>query len=90
MRPKEKFLHLAPYKEAFEALLNQKLCNWNDNLANGRFQCCLASDAIPYHSDTQSAAGVLFLTPPRLRKGQVYLFLEAAPVASAVALRSLI
>jgi hypothetical protein len=63
VRTERNFLHLAPYREQFEQLLQKRLTNWDDNAANGRFQCCFASDAIPYHSDSQSAAGVLFLTP---------------------------
>lgn len=63
VRTIEQFLHLAPYRERFEQLLGRRVTNWDDNDANGRFQCCLASDAVPYHTDTQSAAGVLFLTP---------------------------
>jgi len=63
MRTQSSFLHLAPYREEFERVLGQRITNWDDNDANGRFQCCFASDAIPYHSDSQSYAGVLFLTP---------------------------
>lgn len=63
VRTEEQFLHLAPYKEEFERLLGRRVTNWDDNDANGRFQCCFATDAIPYHSDSQSMAGVLFLTP---------------------------
>lgn len=63
LRTVQQFLHLAPYREEFERLLGSPVCNWDDNDANGRFQCCLASDAVPYHSDSQSMAGVLFLTP---------------------------
>lgn len=63
LRTKEQFLHLAPYREEFERLLGRRLTNWDDNDANGRFQCCFATDAVPYHSDSQSMAGVLFLTP---------------------------
>lgn len=63
LRTQASFAHLAPYKAAFEQLLNCPVWNWEDNDANGRFQCCFASDAIPYHSDSQSYAGVLFLTP---------------------------
>jgi hypothetical protein len=63
LRTEAQFLHLAPYRQAFEHILGRGLTNWDDNLANGRFQVCFASDAIPYHSDSQSFAGVLFLTP---------------------------
>ena len=63
VRTERQFLHLAPYRQEFEGLLGKRVVNWDDNNANGRFQCCFASDAIPYHSDSQSYAGVLFLTP---------------------------
>ena len=63
VRTAQQFLHIFPYRAEFERLLGRRLTNWDDNEANGRFQCCLASDAIPFHSDTQSMAGVLFLTP---------------------------
>jgi len=63
LRTEQQFHHLAPYKQEFERILRQPLTHWNDNDANGRFQCCFASDAIPYHIDGQSMAGVLFLTP---------------------------
>jgi hypothetical protein len=63
VRTQEQFLHLAPYREEFSRILGRELTNWDDNDANGRFQCCLLSDAVPYHSDSQSRAGVLFLTP---------------------------
>ena len=63
LRTVESFLHLAPYEQAFARLLGSPLTNFSDNAANGRFQLCTAADAIPYHSDSQSYAGVLFLTP---------------------------
>jgi hypothetical protein len=63
LRTERQFLHLAPYRERFEGLLGRHLTNWDDNDANGRFQLCVATDAVPYHTDTQSMAGVLFLTP---------------------------
>jgi hypothetical protein len=63
VRTAEQFLHIAPYKAEFKRLLGCHVTNWDDNDANGRFQCCLSSDAIPYHSDSQSRAAVLFLTP---------------------------
>jgi hypothetical protein len=63
VRTQASFLHLAPYRERFVSLLRRDVTNWDDNSANGRFQCCFATDAIPYHSDSQAYAGVLFLTP---------------------------
>ena len=63
LRTARQFLDVAPYRQTFEQLLGRRVTNWDDNDANGRFQCCFAADAIPYHSDSQSYAGVLFLTP---------------------------
>jgi hypothetical protein len=63
VRTVRQFLHVAPYKQEFEGLLRCRLTNWDDNDANGRFQCCFETDAVPYHTDSQSMAGVLFLTP---------------------------
>ena len=63
LRTVESFLHLAPFKQSFERLLGTALTGFDDNAANGRFQLCTAADAIPYHSDSQSYAVVLFLTP---------------------------
>lgn len=63
LRTHDRFLHVAPFREEFEEVLQRKLTHWDDNDANGRFQVCFESDAIPYHTDTQSRAGVLFLTP---------------------------
>lgn len=62
LRTEDQFLHVAPFREEFERILGRNLLDWS-NSANGRFQCCLASDTIPYHSDYPSRAGVLFLTP---------------------------
>lgn len=63
LRTQRQFLHVAPYRERFERVLGRRVTNWDDNDANGRFQLCLAVDSIPYHSDSQSCAGILFLTP---------------------------
>ncbi len=63
LRTRESFLHLARYREAFERLLGCELTSFDANPANGCFQLCTAADAIPHHSDGQSYAGVLFLTP---------------------------
>ena len=63
VRTPTSFLHVAPYRGEFEQLLGCQVSNWDDNDANGRFQCCFESDAVPYHTDSQTWAGVLFLTP---------------------------
>ena len=48
----------------FEDLLCRKLSSpWDHYPINGRFQFCTAEDPIVYHSDQQSHAGIIFLTP---------------------------
>jgi len=50
-------------KQIFEALLGRKITNWVEHNYNGIFQYCTAEDPIVYHSDMQSYAGVIYLTP---------------------------
>lgn len=58
-------------KEKLEEVMGRKITNWNHpNYANGVFQFCTAEDPIVYHSDTQTYAGAVYLTPnPPLRSG---------------------
>jgi hypothetical protein len=63
VRTVDQFLTVAPFRAAFSVLLGGREIVDCDNKANGRFQLCLAGDSIPHHTDSQSAAGVLFLTP---------------------------
>jgi hypothetical protein len=51
-------------KEAFERILGREIYNWNHpNYANGVFQFCTKEDPIVYHVDTQTYAGLVFLSP---------------------------
>lgn len=50
-------------KDIFEALLHKKITNWENHSANGVFQFCVAEDKLVYHTDSQSYAAVVFLTP---------------------------
>lgn len=51
-------------KEKLEEIMGKKLANWNHNqYANGVFQFCTKDDPIVYHSDTQTYAGAVYLTP---------------------------
>lgn len=51
-------------KEAFERILGREIYNWNHpNYANGVFQFCTKDDPIVYHVDTQTYAGLVFLSP---------------------------
>lgn len=50
-------------KQRFELAIGKKITNWEKYGINGCFQYCTAEDALVYHIDQQSWAGVLFLTP---------------------------
>lgn len=59
----ERFL-LNGTKEKLEEVMGRKIKNWNHSeYANGVFQFCTAEDPIVYHSDTQTYAGAVYLTP---------------------------
>ena len=50
-------------KQVFESLLGSKISKWVEHGYNGVFQFCTAEDPIVYHSDMQSYAAVVYLTP---------------------------
>jgi len=50
-------------KQRFEAILGRKITNWTEYEYNGIFQYCTAEDPLVYHSDIQSYAGAVYLTP---------------------------
>ena len=50
-------------KECFERILGKKITNWESHIYNGVFQYCVAQDPLVYHTDNQSYAAVIFLTP---------------------------
>lgn len=50
-------------KERFEKLLGREIVGWGNNGVSGCFQSCESTDAIVYHTDLQSYAAVIFLTP---------------------------
>jgi hypothetical protein len=61
-RTKDRFLF--PWvKERIEELLGAKIPNWMQYGTNGVFQYCPAETPIVYHSDSQSYAAVVYLTP---------------------------
>lgn len=61
-RTKNKYLF--PWvKEKLESLLGAKIPNWTRHGYNGVFQYCPADTPIVYHSDIQSYAAVVYLTP---------------------------
>ncbi len=63
-RSKKKFLF--PWvKEEFERLLRVNITDWMAQPANGSFQQTNSQDPLVWHSDTQSYAAAVYLTPPR-------------------------
>lgn len=50
-------------KQSFEKLLGKKITVWDEHVYNGVFQYCTAQEALVYHTDNQSYAAVVFLTP---------------------------
>jgi hypothetical protein len=62
-RSTEKFI-LKGTKEKLENILGKQIYNWNkETYANGIFQYCTPNDPIVYHTDSQSYAGIVFLSP---------------------------
>jgi hypothetical protein len=61
-RSEQKFV-LDGTKEHLEYILGRNIINWDfERYANGVFQYCTADQPIVYHVDSQSMAGVVFLT----------------------------
>jgi cephalosporin hydroxylase len=62
-RTKEQFI-VPGTKEAFEKIIGKKITNWTETHGMcGRFQYCTAEDALVYHCDGQTLAGMIYLTP---------------------------
>ena len=50
-------------KEFFEDTLKKRVTSWETQPHNGVFQFCTAEDQLVYHTDAQTYAAVVFLTP---------------------------
>jgi len=74
-RSQERYL-FSGVKERFEALLGKKITVWEAHGFNGVFQLSVSGDKVVYHSDHQSYAGVVYLTP------------DAPPQSGTVLIRS--
>jgi hypothetical protein len=61
-RSRERF-HKLVDEGVIASLLARRMTRWEEHDMNGRFQFCLSTDSIVYHSDLQSHAGIIFLTP---------------------------
>jgi glycosyltransferase involved in cell wall biosynthesis len=50
-------------KEAFENIMGIKIREWESHGMNGSFQYCTPEDLLVYHYDSQTWAGMIYLTP---------------------------
>ena len=51
-------------KEAFERIMGMKISNWTETHGMcARFQHCTCEDSLVYHSDYQTWAAIVYLTP---------------------------
>ena len=50
-------------REFLEDALKKKITSWDNQPHNGVFQFCTAEDKLVYHTDAQTYAAVVFLTP---------------------------
>ena len=56
--------HFVPgTKRNIENILGRKITEWESHAMCGRFQYCTPQDALVYHFDGQSYAGMIYLTP---------------------------
>ena len=62
-RRTETRFHIPGTKEAFESIIGKKITSWDNQPMNGVFQSCNAQDSLVYHIDSQSWAGMVYLTP---------------------------
>lgn len=61
-RSKEKYLS-PQIKQAFEDIMGIKIREWESHGMNGSFQYCTPQDLLVYHYDSQTWAGMIYLTP---------------------------
>ncbi len=62
-RTKQQFI-VPGTKEAFEKIIGKKITKWvEEHGMCGRFQYCTAEDDLVYHCDSQTLAGMVYLTP---------------------------
>lgn len=50
-------------RQRFEEILGRKITVWDEHGMNGVFQYCTPEDALVYHWDNQTWAGMIYLTP---------------------------
>lgn len=62
-RRTRKQFFLPGIKEAFEEIMNHKITRWEEHGMNARFQHNWAGESLVYHCDSQTWAGIIYLTP---------------------------
>jgi hypothetical protein len=50
-------------RQKFEEILGRNITAWHEHGMNGKFQYCTPQDALVYHCDWQTWAGMIYLTP---------------------------
>lgn len=65
-------------RQKFEEILGRKITVWDEHGMNGKFQYCTPEDALVYHWDSQSWAGMIYLTPDAPYQSGTSLFAHKA------------
>lgn len=68
-------------RQKFEEILGRKITAWEEHGMNGKFQYCTPQDALVYHWDGQSWAGMIYLTPDAPFQSGTSLFAHKATKA---------
>lgn len=50
-------------RSAFEKLLGRRIVRWDEYAFNGVYQVCTPTDPVVYHTDQQTHAATIYLTP---------------------------
>jgi glycosyltransferase involved in cell wall biosynthesis len=77
MRSRENF-RTPQIRQKFEEILGRKITVWDEHGMNGKFQYCTPQDALVYHWDGQSWAGMIYLTPDAPYQSGTSLFAHKA------------
>ena len=65
-------------RQRFEEILGRKITVWDEHGMNGVFQYCTPEDALVYHWDNQTWAGMIYLTPGAPYQSGTSLFAHKA------------
>jgi len=65
-------------RQRFEEILGKKITVWEEHGMNGVFQYCTPEDALVYHWDNQTWAGMIYLTPGAPYQSGTSLFAHKA------------